>query len=351
MCVDRALALGAEAPGEGVDWAEARADVKLPRMGLLAPRPRTVVFGGGGFIGSHIAEELLEHGYPVKVFARPGAASLLPASLSSSVPLVSGDFMNEADVSRALEECELAIHAVSSTIPANSNQAPTFDAETNLLPTLRFLDEARRRGVKRVLFLSSGGTVYGRAARLPIGEDAPTFPLCSYGIVKLALEKYLHMYADLYGLRHTIVRLANPYGERQSPSRRQGAIAVFLDRLAREQPLEVFGDGSIVRDYVYIRDASRAIRLLIEADESDGVFNIGTGVGTSLADLIEHIRATTGRTVEVKKLPGRKVDVPANVLSFHKLERLTGWKPSCGLAEGIGRTWEWHRRHAAARGD
>jgi UDP-glucose 4-epimerase len=315
------------------------------------PRPMTVIFGGAGFVGSHLAEELLDDGYPVRLFARVGAEPSLPKSLRGRSSVICGDFLNDADVSRALEECELAVHAVSSTIPASSNQAPSYDMETNLLPTVRFLEEARRRGVKRILFLSSGGTIYGRAASLPISEDAPTFPLCSYGIVKLALEKYIHMYTDLYDLRHTIVRLANPYGQRQNPTRRQGAVAVFLDRLARGEPLEVFGDGSVVRDYLYIKDATRAIRMLLASEQCDGVFNVGTATGTSIRELVELIGRATERPVEIRALPGRAVDVPANVLSVEKIGRITGWRPECSLAEGVARTWEWRRRSIGGRTD
>jgi UDP-glucose 4-epimerase len=326
-----------------VDWASFGADVSLPCMTneKAAHRGATVIFGGAGFIGSHLAEELLEDGYSVKLFMRSEAGRSLPESLRRRVTILSGDFMNEADVSRALADCEIAIHAVSSTIPASSNQAPAFDVETNLVPTLRFLDEARRRGVKRVVFLSSGGTVYGRTTRLPISEEAPTFPLCSYGIVKVALEKYLHMYADLYGLGHTIVRLSNPYGERQSSNRRQGAVAVFLERIARGEAIHVFGDGSVVRDYIYIKDATRAVRLLLGSSNGDGVFNVGTGKGTSLSQLIDQIRSVTGRPFEVRTSPGRPVDVPANVLSFDKLSHATGWAPEWNLAEGVARTWNW----------
>jgi UDP-glucose 4-epimerase len=316
-----------------------------------APLPTAVVFGGAGFIGSHLAEELLDRGYPVRIFARAGADRSLPETLRGRATLESGDFMNDADVSRAMQKCELAVHAISSTIPASSNQAPTFDVETNLVSTLRFLEQARCQGVKRVLLLSSGGTVYGRAARLPISEDAPTFPLCSYGIVKLALEKYFHMFATLYGLGHTIVRLANPYGERQSPTRRQGAVAIFLNRVLRGEPLEIFGDGSIVRDFIYIKDATRAIRLLLDSSAPDGIYNVGTATGTSLNELVEHIRKVTGRPVEVRKGPGRTVDVPANILSIDKIERVTGWKPECSLADGIARTWDWRRHQVAGKSE
>jgi len=148
------------------------------------------------------------------------------------------------------------------------------------------------------------------------------------------------MYADLYGLRHTIIRLGNPYGERQSPTRRQGAVAVFLDRVSSGEPLDIFGDGSTIRDFIYVKDATRAIRLLLDSDSPDGVYNVGTATGTSLNELVEHIRRVTGRPVEVRKGPGRTVDVPANILNIAKIERVTGWRPECSLADGIARTWD-----------
>lgn len=305
------------------------------------------MFGGAGFIGSHIAEELIEHGHGVTVFVRPTTLVRLDRTLPNGAFVRTGDFCNPQDVANALEECDVAVHALSSTIPITSNQEPTFDIETNLLPSIHFLEQVRRRGVRRVMLISSGGTVYGRAATLPISEEAPTFPLCSYGIVKLALEKYLFMHSHLHGTEHIIVRLANPYGERQGAERRQGAVAVFLERVVQGGLIEIWGDGTVVRDYIYIKDAVRAVRLLLETSDAQGTFNLGTGQGTSLNELVQKIELVTGRKVEAKHLPGRTLDVPANVLDIGRIRSATNWIPSVSLEDGLRRTWEWRSRLAS----
>lgn len=297
-----------------------------------------IVFGGAGFVGSHIAKELSQHGHSVRIFSRrkPGTQLL-------GIPVVIGDFTRTEDVAIALAGCDVAIHAVSSSVPANSNQDPVSDVEANLVATIRFLEEVRRQNIKRVILISSGGTVYGRNPSPSIETDL-TFPLCSYGIVKLALEKYLFMCSKLYGVAHTIVRLGNPYGERQVPAKGQGVIASFLSKVACGEPVEVWGDGSVVRDYIYIKDAVRAIRLLLESPTAEGIFNVGTGVGTSLDDLLKCIEETTGLAISVKKMPGRALDVPTSILNVDKLRQATGWAPLFDLPEGIRRTWEWHRK-------
>jgi UDP-glucose 4-epimerase len=297
-----------------------------------------VVFGGAGFAGSHVAGELFQYGHLVKIFSRRKPRVELP-----DVPVLIGDFARKEDIAAALKDCDVAVHAVSSSLPANSNQDPVFDVEANLVATIRFLEEVRRQNVKRVILISSGGTIYGRNP-FPSSESDLTFPLCSYGIVKLAIEKYLFMYSQLYGIAHTIVRLGNPYGERQVPAKGQGVIASFLSKIACGVPVEVWGDGSVVRDYIYILDAVRAIRLLLESPVAEGIFNVGTGVGTSLDDLLKCIERTTGETMGLKRLPGRALDVPVSILNVDKLRQATGWTPIFDLPEGIRRTWEWHKK-------
>ena len=301
----------------------------------------SVVLGGAGFLGSHLTESLLADGRRVRVFDRENVDLRNLDRLSGSWEFLGGDFGSESDQRRAVEGAGTLFHLVSTTIPASSNQDPAFDVETNLLSTVRLLELARRAGVERIVFVSSGGTVYGRPERIPIPEDHPTNPLVSYGVVKLAVEKYLGLYHHLYGLSYRVVRLSNPYGPRQRPGGAQGAASVFLGRVHAGDPIEIWGDGSVVRDYVYVADAVEGILAAANHPGNTGTFNIGSGEGTSLNDLVAIIREVTGGKVEVRHTPGRTFDVPANVLDIGRAREELGWAPRTPLREGLLRTWEW----------
>ena len=196
---------------------------------------------------------------------------------------------------------------------------------------------------RRVVFVSSGGTVYGVPKSVPIREDHATDPICSYGITKLAIEKYLHLYRELHGLESVVLRLANPYGERQRTHASQGAIAVFLGKALRGEPIEIWGDGSVVRDYIHISDVTRALLLAMDHAGSNRLFNIGSGLGASLNEVLEAIESATGVAPERHYLDGRPFDVPRSVLCIERAERELGWRPHIGLKEGIARTAAWLR--------
>ncbi len=311
---------------------------------MTASKERIVLFGGAGFIGSHMAEDLANAGYRVRVFGKPDGDWRNVRILETRVELFPGDFYNQVDVRAALQGCDAAVHLIASTIPATSNSNPAYDVESSLIPTLRFLDEARARGLARIFFVSSGGTIYGRARQIPIPEEHPTEPLCSYAVVKLAIEKYLGLHAHLHGGAATVLRFSNPYGERQNPAGAQGAIAVFLGRVFDGRAIEIWGTGEVVRDYIDIKDAVRAFRLLLEQPPASAVYNVGSGQGVSLNALVDEIRAVTGRDVAVTRKPGRAVDVPVNVLDTARLRDAVGWRPEIPLREGIARTWDWIRQ-------
>lgn len=295
---------------------------------------RCLVLGGGGFLGGHIVEACLEQGRAVRVFDRVPRRSTVHAD----VEWVEGDFGNRGDLSEAVEGCETAIHLAATTLPKSSNDDPIHDLETNLLPTVRFLDLARDKGLKRVVFASSGGTVYGIPTTVPIAESHPTHPICSYGIHKLAVEQYLHLYYTLHGLEYCILRLANPYGGRQRTDATQGAVAVFLDKALKGEEITVWGDGSVVRDYVYITDVVRAFSLACTRAEPTGTFNIGSGEGHSIDQLIDAIGRLLGHQVVRRYVQARAFDVPANVLDNSLAARTLGWSPRFTFDEGLKRT-------------
>jgi UDP-glucose 4-epimerase len=309
-------------------------------MSDLAHRPRCLVLGGGGFLGGHLVEALQTEGFKVRVFDRvPRRATA--ARIDPETDWYEGDFGNRGDVDASLKECDVAFHLVATTLPRSSNEDPVHDLESNLVPTVRFLEAAVERGVKKVVFASSGGTVYGIPQTVPIAENHPTRPLCSYGIHKLAIEQYLHLYHTLYGLRYCVLRLANPFGERQRSDASQGAVAVFLDQALRGDKITVWGDGCAVRDYVYVGDVARAFCLAATHESAAGVFNVGSGEGHSVNDLLAAIERLLGRDVPRRYTQGRAFDVPVNVLDVGLADRGLGWRPRLTFQEGLERTLRW----------
>jgi UDP-glucose 4-epimerase len=302
-----------------------------------------LVLGGAGFIGSHLVEALAQQGHRVKVFDRPHVDRLPLFARAQGFEVFTGDFLNPRALAPAIEGTELVFHLVSTTLPKNSNDNPVYDIESNVLGSLRLLELCREQGVRKVVFISSGGTVYGVPSTTPIAEHHPTEPISSYGIHKLMVEKYLALAHRLHGLDYRIVRPANLYGPRQRLDIAQGAVAVFLDRALRDQPIQIWGDGSVVRDYVYVGDAVEAMLKAASYQGTQRIFNIGSGRGTSLNELVAEIEKLLGRRLKVEHSGSRAVDVPANVLDASLAAHHLGWRASTPLGEGLRRTCEWLR--------
>jgi UDP-glucose 4-epimerase len=308
-----------------------------------------LVLGGAGFMGSHIVDALVARRHSVRVFDLPNVSTRNLKHSSGSVEVIGGDFKNENEISLALNNVDIIIHLIGTTLPRSSNENPTYDVGTNVIATLRLLDHAVNRGVKKILFASSGGTVYGIPQSLPIPETHPTNPLCSYGITKLTIEKYLALYHTLHGLDYAILRLGNPFGERQRIENVQGAVAVFLGKVHQNQPITIWGDGSVARDFFYISDLVSAFIRVIESDTKTKIFNIASGQAHSINEILSIIREITGKDVPVEYTPGRKFDVPGNCLDISRAKTDLGWQPQVSLKEGIRRTWEWLETSASSK--
>jgi UDP-glucose 4-epimerase len=301
---------------------------------------RCIVIGGGGFIGSHLCEALLSVGHEVTVFDRADSPNL-GALKQKGVRLCVGDFFNPEDVQRSLQDQEVLFHLLSTTVPQTSVEDPARDVETNVVGTLRLLDAVRKTSIKKIFFPSSGGTVYGVPREIPIKEDHPTNPTSSYGIGKLIIEKYLNMYWTLYGLDYCVLRIANAYGERQRPTATQGVIPVFLDRGLRNQEITVWGDGTVMRDYVYASDISQAFIKALTYSGEMKVFNIGSGQGHSVNDVIHVMERVMGWPLKVKYTSGRSFDVPISVLDITRAKNYLNWAPTISLFDGIARMHAW----------
>ena len=304
------------------------------------PGGRVLVLGGSGFIGSHLVDALSEAGSEVRSFDRIKSPW---HSTRRNVESVVGNFLDADQVADAVAGCDYVYHLVSTTLPKTSNDNPIADVEQNLISTLAMLKAACDAGVKKVVFLSSGGTVYGIPQTLPILETHPTLPMSSYGIVKLTIEHYLHLYHVLHGLDYQVLRLSNPFGERQPINGSQGAIAVFMSKALRGETVEIWGDGSVVRDYVYIADVIDAMLMTLNYQGQHRSINIGSGTGQSINQIIDAISHTIGRPIERRYSAHRSFDVPASVLSIERAHRELGWQPSTSFADGLARTSQWIR--------
>jgi UDP-glucose 4-epimerase len=296
------------------------------------------VLGGGGFLGSHACDALLAAGHPVRVFEKLYVSKQNIQHALGDVEWVEGDFTNESRLKEIVQGMDCIVHAIGTTLPKDSNENPVYDISSNVISTLHLLDAAREAGVKKIIFFSSGGTVYGVPRKIPITEDHPTDPISSYGIQKLAIEKYLRLYHHLYGLDYGIMRISNPYGERQRPVASQGAVAVFLHKAVNKEPIEIWGDGSVTRDYLHVSDVASVIPLLLRYEGQQRLFNIGSGRGRSLLELIGSIEKVIGNSLEVRFAPARPFDVPVNILDNSLARRELSWTPKIELEEGIRRT-------------
>lgn len=301
------------------------------------------ILGGGGFMGSHLCDALLKEGHAVRLFDRPNLKHFRAFHISEPVEWLEGDFNNAEDLATAVEGCDIIFHLISTTLPRSSNENPAYDVETNVGSTIHLLDLACRNRVKKVIFASSGGTVYGMPQNIPISESHPTEPTCSYGICKLAIEKYLHLYHLLHGLDYCALRLSNPFGERQRVSTAQGAVSVFLHKALHDEPIEIWGDGSVIRDYFHVSDAVAAFLKAITYSGTNRIFNIGAGEERSLNDILASIEALLGRPVARAYLPRRAFDVPANVLDISRAQEMLEWQPATSFREGLSRTAAWMR--------
>lgn len=300
---------------------------------------KALVLGGCGFIGSHVVDALLKAGHRVVVFDRS------PERFRPEVPNVHyhyGDFSDRMAVFEAMTGVDVIFQLISTTFPGTANLDPRSDVSGNLIGTLGLLDAMVSFGIGRIVFLSSGGTVYGPTDVEPIPESHPLRPINSYGIVKVAIEHYLDLYHRIHGLAPVAIRAANPFGPRQGHTGVQGVISTFLRCVRDGRPIEIWGDGSVVRDYLYVADLAD---LCVRAAESDvtGAINAGSGEGRSLSDVVAAIGQTTGLEVEPVYKPGRAVDVARSVLDVSRAQDLVGWSNSTPFSEGLTRTWSWLR--------
>jgi len=298
---------------------------------------KVLVLGGNGFIGTNLVDQLVTAGHNVRVYDR---SSPKLCEQLKNVEYLRGSFDDIASVSQALHKIDAVCHLISSSIPSTSNLSPVDDIQDNLVNTVSLLECMKKMNIRRILYISSGGTIYGDSDKEIIDEDHSLNPNCSYGIVKLAVEKYLMMYKRLYGFEPIILRVSNPYGPWQSKVGLQGLIGTVLVKVINKEPVDVWGDGEVIRDYLYITDLIDACILALDK-KITGVFNIGSGIGHSVNQIIKLVEELTSTMLEVNYKESREVDVKKVVLNIKKAKNELGWVPKINITEGLNKHYKW----------
>jgi UDP-glucose 4-epimerase len=297
---------------------------------------RILVTGGAGFIGSHIADRFIEQGHEVAI-----VDNLSMGRMENINPKAKFHLLDIRD--KALEKIfkerafDVVCHQAAQMDVRKSVEDPLFDADVNVLGTLNLIQNCVKYKVKKVLFASTGGAIYGEQDTFPCEETHPTRPVSPYGITKLTIEKYLYYYSVEFGLHYVILRYSNVYGPRQNPHGEAGVVAIFTSRLlAGDQPV-INGNGKQTRDYVYVNDVARINLKTLDYDQND-IFNVGTGIETDVNTIFQHLNKLTGGNAAEKHGPPKPGEQQRSVISHEKAKKLLNWKPEATIQEGLKQT-------------
>lgn len=309
-------------------------------------KKKVLLFGGSGFIGKNLVPQLISNGYDVTVFSRNAEYNPYLKAFASQIHFVNGNFIqySEQQFEQLVKNTDYVIHMISSTNP--SNKDILYEFESNVIPTIRLLNACIKSRINKIIYLSSGGTVYGIPQYIPIDEGHRTEPISAYGIHKLSEEKCFEYYGKMYGLNYVILRLANPFGVGQNPNSNQGAIAVFLAKVLTEKKIIIWGDGNQIRDYLYIEDVTNICIQMLLYNGKSNVFNIGSSRGYSINQVLKIIQSVSKIVPLLEYKHGRAQDVPANILDISLIEKELGWRPKIGIEDGIYRMIQsWDTKH------
>ena len=304
-----------------------------------------IMIGAAGFIGTNLTIKLAED--------KNNKITLVDKDLNyfsnvkrfcfDNVKYVESGLDGSDDFS-FLSNQDIVYHLMSTNIPTTSNQHISKDIELNALFSARLFDACVKYNVKKVIFMSSGGTVYGKEAKCPLPEETPTNPISSYGVQKVIIEKLLYLYNYMYGLDYRIIRLANPYGPYQRPNGMLGAVTTFTYKALNKELVHIYGDGSVIRDFIYIDDAVRGILNIVNNETKHHIYNLGCGYGTSINDLLDTLEEVLNVDICRRYEEGRAVDVPVNYMDISRYEEEFGTFNPIDLKEGIRRTADFMKR-------
>ena len=305
---------------------------------------RILVTGGAGFIGSNVADRFLALGHEVAVF--DNLSSGFREFVSPEAKLYVGDLADATAVDHAIGDFrpDVVDHHAAQIDVRKSVTDPVFDARVNVLGSIGMLQACTKHGVRKVVYASTGGALYGEGRQLPATEDHPVNPEAPYGASKHTVEHYLYIWKLLHGLDYTVLRYPNVYGPRQNPHGEAGVNAIFIGLMLTRKRPHIFGDGEAVRDYLYVDDVVEGNVLALEKGSGEMV-NLGTGVGTSVNDIVRELQTITGFAEGAIYDPARAGEVQRIYLDASRAKRVLGWTPKIGFAEGLRRTVEWSRHN------
>lgn len=307
---------------------------------------KSLLLGAAGFIGTNLAIELAKNSENelTLVDRNKDYFKTIVKMNIGNINVMESNLTFDMDFDSILKGQDVVYHLVSTTVPTTSNQHISQELISNVIFSANLFEACIRCGVKKVVFVSSGGTVYGKESDCPLKEKTATNPISSYGVQKITIEKLLYLYRYMYGLDYRIIRLANPYGPYQRPNGVLGAVTTFTYKALRGEKITVYGDGSVVRDFIYIDDAIKAIMKVVEGENKHRTFNLGCGYGTSIKKVLETIEKVLGIKLDVSYIEGRKVDVPVNYLDISRYEKYYGALNPISLEEGILKTADFMKK-------
>jgi UDP-glucose 4-epimerase len=309
----------------------------VPRF-FIREAVKVLVTGGAGFVGSHVAEYLLAGGHEVAIVDNLSTGK--HENLPDDAVLYETDIRSGRSLASIFEmfRPEALVHQAAQMDVRRSVREADFDADVNIVGTVRLLQNCVTHGVRRVIFASTGGAIYGEQETFPVPEDHPQYPISPYGVSKLAGERYLHYYGFQYGISTVALRYSNVYGPRQDPHGEAGVVAIFCANLAADRTSTINGSGEQTRDYIYVGDVARANVLTLENEVSSGAYNIGTGVETSVNGLYELLQQTCGKDLPPKHGPAKPGEQLRSSVDPSRAGRVLGWRPEVDLHAGLKET-------------
>jgi len=306
---------------------------------------KCLVTGGAGFIGSHLVDELINQNHEVAII--DNLSTGIKENINPKAKFYKVDILDNKPVaevfSKEKENPDFVFHLAAQINVRRSVEDPAFDASTNIVGSLNVLENCRKYNVKKIIFASSGGTIYGKAPVIPTPEESPEIPLCPYGVAKLSVEKYINYYHKIYGLNFAILRLANVYGPRQNVKGEAGVVAIFSEKMLAKQNVIINGDGLQTRDFVFVGDVVEAIILAMKSGQT-GIFNVGTGLETNVNTIFKKTRELVNSDCE--ELHGAAIpgEIERSCLGFSKINKSFGWQPHFDLERGLLETTSWFKK-------
>jgi len=304
---------------------------------------KILLTGGAGFIGSWVADLLIDDGHDVLIL--DDMSSGKEDNIPRKAEFIRGDIKDHESLDGIFNDFkpEIINHHAAQIDVRKSVEDPSFDAEINIIGTLNLLELSRKYVIKKFIFASTGGAIYGEPEKIPTDENTAPQPISPYGVSKYAVESYLSYYKAVYGLSSVSLRYSNVYGPRQDPHGEAGVVAIFCNRIISGDTCVIFGDGTQTRDYVFVEDVARANLLSLRAP--DGIYNIGTQFETSVNDLVNLLIKVSGISMKVEDSAPRVGDVSRIALDIQRAKNVLGWTPQISLEDGLEQTWEWFENH------